>query len=62
MEKIFSNKIKCKKCGDILESKHTHDFKWCKCNSVAIDGGYDYLKRCGDLDGYIELSKYEKQI
>lgn len=59
---IVSNKIKCKHCGDIIESKYTHDFKWCKCKSVAVDGGTDYLKRCFKTDpedDYEELSEWE---
>lgn len=59
--KIFSNKIRCKKCGDIIESTYTHDFKWCKCHSVAVDGGTSYLKRCySDRDLIEELSEYEE--
>lgn len=46
MEKIIENKIKCKHCGEIIESKHTHDFKYCKCGTVAVDGGLLYLRRC----------------
>lgn len=23
---------------------------------VAVDGGHDYLRRCGNLDGYEDLS------
>ena len=56
-EEIISNKIKCKKCGDIIESKSTNDFKRCSCGAVAIDGGKDYLKRIGKEKDYIELSK-----
>ena len=41
-EEIISNKIKCKKCGDIIESKSTNDYKRCSCRAVAIDGGKDY--------------------
>ena len=26
-EEIISNKIKCKKCGDVIESKSTNDLK-----------------------------------
>lgn len=37
--KIYGNKIQCKKCGDIIESKTVHDMKWCKCGAVAVDGG-----------------------
>ena len=45
MKKILSNKIKCKFCGDIIESKDVHDFKTCKCGKVSVDGGLNYLKR-----------------
>ncbi len=55
--KILTNKIKCIKCGDILESKTPNDFKWCSCGKVAIDGGHEYLKRIGNEEDYIELSK-----
>ena len=60
MKKIIVNKIKCNKCGDIIESTHRHDFKICKCGAVAIDGGHDYLRRCGDLDSYEDLSVAEE--
>lgn len=42
---IVSNKIKCKSCGDIIESNNRHDFKFCSCGQCAVDGGHDYLKR-----------------
>ena len=47
-EVIISNKIKCKKCEDIIESKNTNDYKRCSCGAVAVDGGKDYLKRIGN--------------
>ena len=56
-EVIISNKIKCKKCGDIIESKSTNDHKRCSCGAVAIDGGKDYLKRIGNEEDYEELSE-----
>jgi len=59
MEKILCNKIQCKKCGDIIESTNRHDFQWCSCKSVAVDGGKEYLRRCGDYDNAIEMSEYE---
>lgn len=45
---IKVNKIKCKFCGDIIESTHVHDFKFCSCGKCAVDGGHYYLKRCFD--------------
>lgn len=55
-EEIISNKIKCKKCGDIIESISTNDYKRCSCGAVAVDGGTEYLKRIGNENDYIELS------
>lgn len=45
MKKILVNKIRCKHCNDIIESKHIHDYVTCKCGKVAVDGGHEYLKR-----------------
>ena len=44
VRKIVKNKIRCKKCGDIIESVSVNDFKFCKCGAVAVDGGFDYLR------------------
>lgn len=37
---IIENAIRCKKCGDIVESASVHDFK-----TRSADGGHDYLRR-----------------
>ena len=34
------NRIQCLHCLDIIEATHQHDFKYCKCNKVFIDGGF----------------------
>lgn len=60
MARIIRNAIRCKKCGDIIESKTVHDFKFCRCGACAVDGGHDYLRRCGNLEDWEELSKAEK--
>ena len=49
--------IKCKECGDELFSYHRHDFKWCSCKSVAIDGGDDYMKVVGDPNKVEDIEK-----
>lgn len=59
MRKIKSNKIRCRKCGEIIESVSVHDFKFCKCGAVAVDGGHEYLRRCGNLENFEELSEFE---
>ena len=60
MPKIIRNAIRCKKCGDVIESKTVHDFKFCSCGSCAVDGGHDYLRRCGNREDWEELSEAEK--
>ena len=59
MQKIIKNCIKCKYCGDVLESKSRHDYKQCSCGRVAIDGGRDYLRRCftSSPDDFEDLSE-----
>ena len=59
MYKIIRNKIRCKKCGEIIESFSVHDFKFCKCESVAVDGGHEYLRRCGNEEDWEDLSEVE---
>lgn len=54
---IKVNKIKCKKCGNIIESKTINDLKRCSCGAVAVDGGKEYLKRIGNDEEYEELSE-----
>ena len=65
MKKIISNKIQCKHCGEIIESKNIHDFVWCKCGSCAVDGGKYHLSRSyktSPKEDFIELSKVEDNI
>lgn len=58
MTKITKNAIQCKLCGEVIESKHVHDFVQCKCGACAVDGGHEYLRRCfRDKDCYIDLSE-----
>ena len=59
--KIIKNCIRCKHCGDVIESETTHDFKFCSCGKVAIDGGHSYLKRSGNPDDWEELSVFMKK-
>ena len=57
MDKIITNKIKCRTCGDVIESVFTHDLKRCQCGAVEIDGGKEYLRRSANsIDDFIELS------
>lgn len=60
MENILLNQIKCKLCNDIIESISIRDFKFCKCGAVEVDGGHDYLRRCGSREDWEELSVIEE--
>lgn len=57
MNHIIRNTIRCKKCGNVIESTYAHDFKFCSCGAVAVDGGKDYLRRCGKHEDFEELSE-----
>lgn len=46
--KVLVNKVRCKKCNDIIESKHVHDFRYCKCKAIYIDGGTEYQRYGGN--------------
>ena len=62
-KKIVKNAIKCKNCGDIIESKSVHDYVTCSCGACSVDGGHDYLRRCAvEPDCYEELSEHEKSL
>jgi hypothetical protein len=54
------NRVKCLKCGDIIESKTRHDFVWCGCKAVAVDGGSSYIRRIGNPADMEELEEWPK--
>ncbi len=61
LKRIKHNRIKCRKCGDIIESKKVHDFVTCSCQSCFVDGGRYYV-RVGafDMKDVIVLTEYEE--
>lgn len=63
IEKIITNKIQCKHCGEIIESKSIHNFVTCKCGTCSVDGGHYHLSRSykhTPEQDYIELSEVEE--
>ena len=46
--------IECKKCGDTIYSRAQHDFHYCSCGGVAIDGGREYTRVIGNIKNIIE--------
>ena len=59
-KKILFNMARCKKCGDVVRSYHTHDLHTCRCGTIFVDGGEDYLRRGGDMKYFEDLSEVEK--
>lgn len=61
-KKLIKNVIQCTNCKDIIESEYTHDFKWCKCGTVAVDGGLSYAKRSfkNSPADFMDLSEWEE--
>ena len=58
---IIKNKAKCKLCGQVIESKHRHDFVTCDCGEISVDGGKDYRRRLyKNKENLIELSEEEQ--
>lgn len=43
--RLVRNRIRCKHCGDVIESKSRHDRVTCRCGRCSADGGHDYLIR-----------------
>ncbi len=67
--KILLNRCKCLKCGDIITSRHAHDFVMCGCGAIFTDGGNEYCRRGGepgDIEGMSEIeeidTKYTREI
>lgn len=58
--RIISNKIRCKRCKQVIESTSVHDFKTCQCGAVSVDGGRYYLRRGGESEDWEELSEVAK--
>jgi hypothetical protein len=57
---IVRNAARCHECGGEVESRTRWDFVSCKCGSIFVDGGKEYLRRGGaGIDSYTDLSVFE---
>jgi hypothetical protein len=60
MRVIKRNIIRCKLCGDVIESKSVHDFRECKCKKCYVDGGHEYVRVGGEnLEDIEFLTEYD---
>lgn len=60
--KIARNRAKCLVCGDVIESKHRHDFVTCSCGNLSVDGGKDYLRRSYKDDRWEDKSEMKNAL
>lgn len=55
---IWINWAICLKCKDFIRSRNQHDFVWCWCQSVAVDGGSWYARRVWSPEDYVDVIEY----
>ena len=62
-KKITRSRAKCLTCGDVIESKHRHNFVSCTCGDLFLDGGRDYV-RVGYRNeaGYELMTEYAEVV
>lgn len=55
---LLRNRARCRRYGEVIESRHRHDFVFCSCNAIFVDGGLDYARRGGSHEDIEDLSEY----
>lgn len=55
---VYINAAVCLKCKDYIRSKNRHDFVFCSCGSIAVDGGSWYCRRAGDMSNCVDVIEY----
>lgn len=58
------NKAKCRKCQQVLESKHLTEVLKCKCGALGVSGGIGkagHIHRIGNSEDCEEMSEYERK-
>ena len=58
-KRLVHNRIKCLKCGDIIESTYRHDWVQCSCGACFVDGGHDYMRVGGNREDWEDMSEWE---
>ena len=56
---ILENKIRCKKCGTILNSVNPTTVLYCVCGDVWISGGTEKTLRGGEISFMEEMSRFK---
>ena len=60
MNRIKRNAAHCLSCNKIIESVTVHDFVYCDCKNIFVDGGKSYIRRgIKDESMYKDMSEFE---
>lgn len=62
MPRLIRNAARCLHCGEVIESRHRHDYVKCSCGNIAVDGGPTYARMAGrglDDASYEPLHEYD---
>lgn len=58
--------VTCNRCGDTMYSRAANDMRWCGCDQVSIDGGFERTAINGTPGTYtekeIEVSATVKEL
>ena len=67
--KFYGACVKCLDCGEILQSKHVHDWVACSCygdetkpGGIYVDGGGDYMRMGWKAKSAWEVTKHGKYM
>lgn len=50
-------KIKCKKCGEVIEGDKKGTYITCKCKTIAIDETPYYVRINGNIEDFEEVKE-----
>lgn len=59
---VIENSVFCASCVTKIVSESVHDFKFCPCEDVAVDGGHEYLRRVFRSSAVFEDTSIEIEI
>lgn len=51
---------KCAVCGDEIVSRDRHEMVFCRCRSIAVDGGAEYRRYVGSFAHFEETGVEEE--
>lgn len=54
-------KIKCKKCGEVIEGDKKGTYIMCKCKAIAIDETPYYWKINGNIEDFEEVKEDNRE-